>query len=604
MIQPGRALVASFLLVATVAVVTARADDSDGASATVPVQTNIVNGIPTHLQPTTGALLFVGPDLKNQFLDCSAVLIGCRTALTAAHCVCETANNAAECLNDLPNLDVADLRVFFQHSGFHHVREIYIDPAYVAGVGGDLAMLRLSELVTGIEPSPYHRGFPTSPDHGTPGLIAGFGDSGFDNLDEAIKRVGSIETAACVPGTGVFEPANICWNFTGAVSKPGDEANLCLADDGGPLFIDYGNGPEVAGIHAGGGSTCDVAGYSYDTNVARARDWIDEVGGLDVKRDQCSELGEVGEPWVKVQGGEGNLPKNEDEKLFSFIVPEDALVLRVSVNGDTDQNGDYDMFVGLGQKIPTRLDNDCQARGVGQFGFCSFEETGTDHVNVLIRRARPRIGTGHSRFQVTVTAYQQKPPADDPPRGPDNLRYSVRGPGLRTLTWIDDSKNETGFELQRRPGTDPLAAFTRRATIKADKQLYLESIPDDQVFTYRIRAFNGFGSSEWSNICVVNLPRMHRPTRLHATALTPDAVTLKWRDNSNGESAMELQRRKFGSLAWKAIKVLPSDTKGYVDTGITEGQTYQYRVRARGFLDECIPHSRFSNVLEVTVPAP
>lgn len=599
MIQPGRALVAAAMLVATVA---AREVRAEGVSVPVPDGASIVNGIPTHLQPTTGALLFVGPDLKNQFLDCSAVLIGCRTALTAAHCLCKTAANATECEAEVASGDVADLRVFFQHSGFHHVREVYVDPVYVAGIGGDIAILRLSELVTGIEPSRYHRSFPTTPDHGTPGVIAGFGNSGDDELDEAIKRVGSIETAPCVSGTGIFEPANICWNYTGAISTPGDASNLCLMDDGGPLFIDYGNGPEVAGIHAGGGSTCDVDTFSYDTNVARAKEWIDEVGGLDVTRDQCSDLGEVGQSWVIVKGGDGNLPKDDEEKLFAFDVPDDALFVRVSVNGDTDKDGDYDMFVGLGQKVPSRDDYDCAARGVGQFGYCEFEEPGTARVNVLIRHVRRHFGTGRSRFQVTVTAFRETPPVDDPPRGPDNLRYSVRGPDLRTLTWIDDSNNEKGFELQRRPGTDPTALFTPRATIKADRQLYLEDVPDDEIWTYRIRAFNDWGVSEWSNLCFVNHPRMARPRRLRALDATADEVTLRWGDRSTGESGFELQRRKAGSLAWKTIKQLPENVHDYVDRGVQPGESYQYRVRARGFVEECIPHSRWSIKLDVAVP--
>ena len=101
MIQSGRALVAAAIVVSAITAGAARADESTVA---VPIDTNIVNGIPTHLQPTTGALLFVGPDLKTQFLDCSAVLIGCRTALTAAHCLCKDAFNADECEAQLPNL--------------------------------------------------------------------------------------------------------------------------------------------------------------------------------------------------------------------------------------------------------------------------------------------------------------------------------------------------------------------------------------------------------------------------------------------------------------------------------------------------------------------
>src|SRR2546423_5376033 len=114
---------------------------------------------------------------------------------------------------------------------------------------------------------------------------------------------------------------------------------------------------------------------------------------------------------------------------------------------------------------------------------------------------------------------------------------------LRTLTWIDDSSNEKGFELQRRAGSDPLSSFSTRATINANKETFLETIADDKTFTYRIRAFNDFGASEWSNLCVVNQPRMIKPSRLHTEVITASAVSLKWKDNSNGESFMEVQRR-------------------------------------------------------------
>lgn len=598
MLDWARALVAAGLLVASGGAGVAAADD--GQSATAPDGAAIVNGIPTHLQPTTGALLFVGPDLKSQFLDCSAVLIGCRTVLTAAHCLCKNSLNYAECVDDLPDLDVADLRVFFQHSGFHHVREIYIDPEFALGQTGDLALLRVSELVTGIEPARYHKGFPTTVSPGTEGVIAGFGNTGDDRTDAAIKRVGNVTTSTCPPETGLFEPSAICWDYSSAVTG---ESNLCLMDDGGPLFVDFGNGPEVAGIHAGGGNTCDSDSFSYDTSVVRSRDWIAAVGGADIKRDQCSDLGEVGQYWVKVFGGQGVLPKDQDEARFSFDIPEESLVVRVTVNGDTVKSGDYDLFVGLGGKVPTRMDNDCQVRGVGQFGVCEFAKPKTKKVNVLVRHVKPNVGRGKSRFQVTVTAFEVPPPADDPPRGPDDLHYKKRGSGLRTLLWTDDSKNELGFDLERRQGTGTDNPFKPRATIKANRESYLESIPDDKVFTYRLRAFNAFGSSEWSNLCVVNQARFRRPGRLRAGAVTAESVTLRWKDRNDGESHMEVQRRVSGALKWKAIKTLPADTTRYLDTGVDAGENYEYRVRARGYPDQCIKHSNYSRVIEVTTPS-
>lgn len=601
MVQSVRALAAIGFVFA---VATASGAQDEGTTAPGPDGEAIVNGIPTNLQPTTGALLFVGPDTRNQFLDCSGVLIGCRTVLTAAHCICPDAANYAQCLDAIANPDdVADLRFFFQHSGIHHVRDIYVDPTYIAGYGGDLALLRLSELVTGIEPQPFHKTEPFNIPFGTPGLIVGFGNSGDDRVDSTIKRVGEIETAQCPLDATPPGNLNICWNFEEPVLKPGEDSSLCLLDDGGPLLIDFGNGAEVAGIHAGAGASCDADTFSYDTNVARSRQWITEIGGPDVGRDQCSELGEVGEPWVSVFGGQGVLPKTQDEARFSFDIPEDPLLVRVTVNGRTVKNGDYDMFVGLGTKLPSKTDFDCSSQGVGQFGVCSFEEPETNRVNILIRHVKPEIGKGKSRFQVTVTVYTEIPPHPiAPPRGPDNLRYDKRAPNFKTMRWLDDSSDEDGFELQRHEGTDPTAFFVTRKIIRKNLESTPEFVLDGHVFTYRIRAFNVAGNSEWSNLCYVNQPRVVRPTRLRTTEVLPHRVSLKWRDNSNNESYFELQRRRKGQIAWKLVSLIAPNTTTYQDKGLDDGATFEYRIRARGHLDECIKHSRYSGILEVATP--
>lgn len=608
MVHAGKALAAAGLLVAlgSAGAPVTPAAAQEGVSAPVPDTAAIVNGIPTHLQPTTGALLFVGPDTRNQFLDCSGVLIGCRTVLTAAHCLCKASDNYEGCvaeLPDLPQIDTSDLRFYFQHSGIHHVREIFIDPTFVEGVGGDLAMLRLSELVTGIEPARIHDTIPDgSIPLGTEGTIVGFGTTGDDRIDAAIKRVGTVVVDSCPVDSSIDEPANICWDFVAPILKPGDESNLCLADDGGPMFGDFGHGERIIGIHGGGGPTCDVDSFSYDTNVVRSREWIKSIGGPDVQRDQCdAEIGEVGEPWVLVQGGSGTLPKNLDEARFSFDVPKDSLLVRVTVNGDTAKDGDYDFFVGLGNKVPTRDINDCKVRGAGGFGACEFDEPDTGRVNILVRHVKPNVGRGKSRFQVTVTAWQEIPPREDPPRGPDNLRYKKRSTGYRTLLWYDDSTNEDGFELQRRLGTDPANPFVKRATIKADRESYLESIGDKSVYTYRIRAFNAWGVSEWSNICIVNKPRVRRPGLFRAEEVLPNSVTLRWKDRSDNEVLFEIQRRVSGALRWKTIKVLSPNKTSYVDQNVLDGENYEYRIRAKGQEDICIKNSLWSRI-EVSTP--
>lgn len=598
MIQVGRALVAAALLLTLGG---ARQACADETSAAAPGTADIVNGIPTHLQPTTGALLFVGPDTKNQFLDCSAVLVGCRTVLTAAHCFCTRSKNFSTCEpRELFDLDVADLRVFFQHTGFHHVREVYVSPEYVRGKRSDIAVLRLSEKVDGVEPSHIFDDKGAGVPHGTPGIITGFGNSGDDHLDAAIKRVGAVETADC--HKGIIEPANLCWNYVEPVAKPGDASNVCFKDDGGPLFLDLGNGPVVAGIHSGSALTCDPASFAYDTNVYKNREWIRAVAGDDLNRDECSDRAEVGDNWTVVQGGEGNLVRSEDEARFKFPIPADTELLRVTVNGDTEANGDYDLFIKL-DGPPTKTDNDCQSRGVGQFGACQIEEPDASNVQVLVRHVMQGKGRGHSRFQVTATAFLPKPPQGPVPNPPEKLRVKNRAVDLRQLSWKDASKDETGFEVQRRVVSGSGSPFATRASVKANKTRYLDRIVPNTVYTYRVRAFNLFGASEWSNLCYANHPGPLAPRRLRADNVTNRKVVLRWKDRSDDESSFSVERRLLGNKKWTQIAVVDDNddsTASYTDNSVQSSTSYQYRVRARGRVGECIPNSRPSPTLTVT----
>ncbi|MBI5503489.1 MAG: trypsin-like serine protease [Deltaproteobacteria bacterium] len=589
-----RALVWAALLVGLVVVGDARAAEQRSAA---PATANIVNGIRTNMQPTTGALLYVGPDIKNQFLECSGVLIGCRTFLTSAHCLCTQSNNYAACAqNELANIDPADLRVFFQHAGIFHVRELYVSPTYLRGKRSDLMLLRLSERVDGIEPAVFNQKHGLPLPLGTSALIAGFGNTGDDRLDAAIKRVGNVETARC-PFTAP-EPDNICWDFVEPIPAPGQESNVCFKDDGGPLFIDFGSGPEVAGIHSGGSSTCDADAFAFDSDVYRSREWIRTVGGRDVTRKQCSNLGEVGDNFVFVDGDSGMLPRSDDEARFSFEVPEGTELLRVTVNGDTEKTGDYDMFVGL-DSLPTKVDYDCKSSGVGQFGICAIENPDAAFVNILIRHVKQHLGRGKSRFQVTVTAFLPRPADGPTPWAPERLRYEVRSEERRRLTWKDMSRNEDGFELQRSSGQGD-GVFSTRAVLKANRTFYVDVAKPDKIFAYRVRSFNEHGASEWSNLCLVNRPAPLAPRRLRAENVKFHRLTVRWNDRSDDESGFQLQRRMQGDEKWDTVATLGANTVTYDDEGLDSATTYEYRVRALGHGSICVPDSNYSSKLEVT----
>lgn len=83
-----------------------------------------------------------------------------------------------------------------------------------------------------------------------------------------------------------------------------------------------------------------------------------------------------------------------------------------------------------------------------------------------------------------------------PPAAPSGLRASMLSPTRVRLTWTDNSTNEVGFRIQRATGS---AAFAPLAHVGAQATTYIDTtVKAGKAYRYRIRAFNGAGSSAWS----------------------------------------------------------------------------------------------------------
>jgi fibronectin type 3 domain-containing protein len=68
------------------------------------------------------------------------------------------------------------------------------------------------------------------------------------------------------------------------------------------------------------------------------------------------------------------------------------------------------------------------------------------------------------------------------------------------------------------------------------------------------------------------------PTELKATARSASEIALAWKDNSDNETAFEIQRKRTGDFARAALA--EANATGYTDQGLASNTTYTYRVRA------------------------
>lgn len=69
--------------------------------------------------------------------------------------------------------------------------------------------------------------------------------------------------------------------------------------------------------------------------------------------------------------------------------------------------------------------------------------------------------------------------------------------GQLTLSWNDNSDNEDGFKIER---SLDASSYVEIGTTGADVSTYVDSsVVDDQDYTYRVKAYNVYGDSGYSN---------------------------------------------------------------------------------------------------------
>lgn len=186
-------------------------------------------------------------------------------------------------------------------------------------------------------------------------------------------------------------------------------------------------------------------------------------------------------------------------------------------------------------------------------------------------------------------------PAVGGPAAPSNLQATLTSPTQATLTWQDNSSNETGFEVEQQIGT---GAFTLLTTTNANVTTYVDNgLAASTTFTYRVRAVNGNGSSGYSNTASVSTAAPtapSAPSNLQASPLSTTQIRLTWRDNSNNEQNFRIER-KSGTGAYAEIAMVGPNVTTYTDSGLAQNTSYSYQVRAFN----SVGFSPYSN--EVTV---
>ena len=218
------------------------------------------------------------------------------------------------------------------------------------------------------------------------------------------------------------------------------------------------------------------------------------------------------------------------------------------------------------------------------------------------------------------------------PAAPTGLTWVPSGSGNQTrnnLTWVDNSKNETAFVIER--SSSPTGPWSILTTIPSDRlttgpwtgqraysdrvgrntyyyQVYAINVVGD-TWDYSNPAFNEIPSGGgWPTLTVSSrgstpvTPTVTAPTNLTATSVVKNSrnaiVTLNWTDNSSNETGFLIQRADNATFTLGVVNATVNGNITTLTQTLPRGRSYYYRVLA--FSDTV--QSGWSNIVNVTTP--
>ncbi len=171
-----------------------------------------------------------------------------------------------------------------------------------------------------------------------------------------------------------------------------------------------------------------------------------------------------------------------------------------------------------------------------------------------------------------------------PPAAPTNLAATAASSSQINLTWTDSDTTESGFKIERCTG-EGCSDFAQVASVAAGVTGYSNTgLAASTSYSYRVRAYNGAGDSDYSNPASAATPSIPIPTppsNLAAAAVSTSQINLTWTDNNSVETGFKIERcTGAGCSNFAQIATTGANVTSYSNTGLTASTSYSYRVRA------------------------
>jgi fibronectin type 3 domain-containing protein len=207
----------------------------------------------------------------------------------------------------------------------------------------------------------------------------------------------------------------------------------------------------------------------------------------------------------------------------------------------------------------------------------SYQDVGTVIDTTYVYRVRASNGVGPSAFTAAVTVSTYRPAT------PTDLVATPISATRVDLTWTDVAVNDTVIIVERCLGSGcttfaDIASLAPGATAFSDT-----TVTVGNTYNYRLRAENVAGASAPTTAVEVGTFIPSDPSALTATTNSPTLITLNWADNSDTELFFRIERCVgLGCADFTELVEVAANATSYADASVTLGNSYTYRVIARG----------------------
>jgi transcriptional regulator CtsR len=137
-------------------------------------------------------------------------------------------------------------------------------------------------------------------------------------------------------------------------------------------------------------------------------------------------------------------------------------------------------------------------------GVTTYSNTGLSASTTYYFRVRAYNANGDSAYSNEAGATTSAP-APTVPAAPSGLAASAASSSQISLSWTDNSTDETGFKIERKTGSG--GTWAQVVTVGAGETTYSNTgLSDSTTYYYRVRATNAAGDSSWSNEASATTP--------------------------------------------------------------------------------------------------